>query len=327
MVISNLGYWPYSLALKYTILLSKLYNLKVQIWARNSYKLKALEPGYSDLDITISIEKNCNRKRLYSFMYLYKKTQKFFSIFGEINIYNEDVIQFLLKNHNSFELMRDPTLCINFNFNRTPDSVEAAVFLFRNLEADLHNLQNNPKKRIKKWRSHFDMINNAIPELRLAHQIHFNEDKLLETVIFCIIYLSNTRSLMAVDELKDKLYFYFELLSKKVDFVKITYLMNADSWFAIWKSFRDIEANVIINNFSDKKIQFFICQLKWEVCGVLTQINSKTAADAAIVHFNKITLAVQRINHLYSSEEIKTVLININEAIFIAKKIQKLPIL
>lgn len=318
--LSKLGHWPYFFALEFIILVSKFFNLDAEIWARNSYKLKALEPGYSDLDITIKIEKIGNTRRLQSFFNFYTKMQQIFPLFGEINIYTHDTTAFLLKNHNSVELMRDPTLCVNFGFDKTADSIEAAVFLFRNLEADIHNVINNPSKRIKKWRSHINLIDKARPDLTIF-MIDFKEDHLFETIIFYIIYLCGVLSPLEMNELKDKLYLYFELLNKRVDFINVTYLINNDSWFAALRSYRDIGTNFSANNFSDKQMQFLVRQLKWEVCGVLTQIKSKKTANQAAAHFSKIISAVHMISYQISTDEARKLLITVNEALAIAKKI------
>lgn len=320
-LFSKLGQGPYWLAVKFLIFSSKLFGLGDGVWARNSYKLKALEPGFSDIDITICLTNSKNTTRLGLFLSFYAGIKKLFPFFGEVNVYRPSMMGFLLENHNGFELMRDPVLCEKFNLDRTKDPVEAAVFLFRQLEADIYNLQNYPEKRIKKWESHINMINKALPELKLKEHIPFNKNKLIETATFSIIFLNNIWDPFEVEELKEKLYFYFELVSKGVDFERLQYLMNKDSWFISWKSFRNLDEEKATNILSDKQLAFLIRQIRWEVSGVLTQIKSKKEALTATGHFNKTIGAVKKITRLRDSEEAQVLLGKINEAIMLLKTI------
>ena len=319
--ISKLGRPPYSCSLKLLRLASKIFNLNAEVWPRNSYVLNALEPGYSDLDITLYIKTPADANRLEAFVLAYNKIKNFFPLLGEINIYMASAVEYILKNHNGFELMRDPILCARHKISRAPDPLDAAVFLFRQLETDIQNLQKHPEKRIKKWRSHIEMIDRTISEYKLTDHVPFKEDKLIETISYSIIKLNDIWDPKEVEELKEKLYFYFEMKSKNIDFTKAAYLIKTDAWFTVCAAFRNTNADVATNNFTDKQIKFLIRQLQWEVCGVLTQISSIKTAIMANKYFEKITATLQSISYISGSAEIRNLQADISEAATIAKSL------
>lgn len=321
-IIAIFGRAPYTLMANAMGVLVKAIGVKADIWPRNSYALRTLEPGYSDLDFTLYLKNNNNTKGLKNFTHLYQKLNKIIPLLGEINIYTPSTIEFIAQKHNGLELARDPKLCQIADVKKNISAAEASVFLFRMMELDIHNLKERPERRVKKWKAHIEAVDQLMTEYKLTDFVPFKADKLIETGIYSIIKLNDIWDPFEVNDLKDKLECYFELVNKKVEVNKIKFLIDSDAWFSVWFSRCQGSLEPAPRKLSEKQINFFKQIILWEVCGVLTQINSKESVFAAVAHFEKLAREVQRIAYLQASEAVMNLIEKINEASTRAKKIK-----
>ncbi|WP_417335320.1 hypothetical protein [Halobacteriovorax marinus] len=145
---------PYILAKFLTI--SFLSVGDARVWIRNSYYLKTLIVGVSDLDISVQFNKKPSRQIIGKLKTRYKILRYLFPFLGEMNLYiqeDEDLLQIF----NRYEMKRDPVLGEKVN-EAEEEEFQKITFLVRMLESDKENLKNCPEIRQKKWKSHLEEL-------------------------------------------------------------------------------------------------------------------------------------------------------------------------
>lgn len=319
-LLSLFGYWPYALSLVFLRFIIICTRSQIEIWPRNSYQMKTLEPGYSDLDLTLFVKDGASVASSHRFFYIYKILQKVLPFLGELNVYNKDLALFVSTHHNYFELSRDPIFFQKFHVQKKPDFYEGAVFLFRQLEKDVHNLVIHPKKRLKKWKSHLEMINQAFPDENLLVKIPIDEEKLVQTIIAFIVHLCGCWNPIFSNEMREKLDFYLALLEKKVVFEKLNYLPKKDSWFIsfIGIKFSDLPAVGTLNN---DQVRFLVKQIEWEFCGVLSQILIQNNVEECLQHLQKILLYIEKMNFIDNHKELEELCFGMREVFPLMKEV------
>jgi len=276
-MISYLGLKPYHMTLSLVKFGASYYDSKLEIWPRNSYVFGAIEPGFSDLDLTLYVPKQCDASKAYKFLYLIDKFRKIWPLIGEVNLYFENELNFCLKHINKLELSRDKFLVKRMNYDFKFSASEAAVFLFRQLEKDVKNLARFPQRRLKKWNYHFEQVQYLLPENLKNQLLDLQHKNLVDSIVSVIVFLCGANHSIFINDLNEKLQMYFEFLIKDVDLSKLRPLVVKDPWiyvFAIHKiSFLEIAPVTL----SIAQQQILSLQIKWELWGLKTQLNEQNA--------------------------------------------------
>ncbi len=273
-------------------------RLGFQLWPRNSYVLKALEPGYSDLDLSLLQKKtNSSPQRFFS---LYRHLRRFLPLLGEVNFYTQESLALVGQKHNSFELKRDPRLLDLLGRRPKPEPFEAAVFLLRQLEKDLHNLKKRPEKRLKKWLSHYREIAAAFPELDLSGPFALDAKHLPESIAGAVIHLSQIQfysnwNPVRLRDLYDRLFFYIQLLDGGINLSTTKNFWTLDKWFIAWSPHRVVDTEAFRIKFSDDQLKFLVSQMYWEICGVLTQLESEFSRAAAATYLKHLKASTEQL--------------------------------
>lgn len=308
-MVSIAGRGPYKLIYTVIKLLLQTIGNQNQIWIRNSYILGSFEAGFSDLDLSVLISENRNtklseRNKKY-FNSIVKFFQKVWPFLGEINYYNSATVLFVSRAHNTFELQRDPQLVRINSVPRTADMFEAAVFLLRQLEKDLNNLKYQPEKRMKKWQSHFFEIDNKFPEMKFLEKVHLNPNKMLESIVSAIRFLSRCWNPVMGHDVEQKLLLYLELLQAKADFGKLQKLPEWDAWFFVWGASHFPESALGQHKLSDDQLKFYVRQMRWEICGVITQSFAQEQREQSCKHIKKLNDCIHKIAVLNDHPEMQ----------------------
>lgn len=271
---SIFGRVPYVMAWRVVQMLARFSGLSGQVWARNSFVLGPFNPGFSDIDLTLCSENPAIQLKENFFFNSYKYFRKCWPFLGEINYIRREQLSFILENHNYFELMRDPKLLGCSLKQRAPDRFSAAIFLLRQLESDLQNLNHSPLKREAKWKRHFSVIDQVFSELDFLKYVSYKPESATGSIVGAILFLSEILNPIFVDALHEKLMFQVELLSQKFDSDQLCKLSDWSSWFFIWNCHRSDFSKRHCGKLTNAQIQIFIRQVQWEYCGVLTQSGS-----------------------------------------------------
>ena len=184
----------------------------ITIWARNSFQAQNYLPGISDIDLTILFD--CSYSDAQFILKKYARLKMFFPILGESNVYWQKAITQFLPASNFFELSRDPILAqqyIKRTISTEQVTVQAFVFLLRQLDADYEKLSINAHVRQHKWKNLLHLISAQFPALGCSNEqidvnflidlmnrfvpsapkddLHslFNKNQSPQTLIFCAL--------------------------------------------------------------------------------------------------------------------------------------------
>lgn len=137
-----------------------------EVWHRNSLRLGTYQPLVSDIDISLYLTDVLPSNQAQQIKITAQKIKSFFPILGEINLYSNLDREILRSSFNQFEMQRDPELMRRLGFEASTDEhslkPQRAVFLFKMLFFDIHNVRAYPQARLKKWQYHLGR--NVDPE-------------------------------------------------------------------------------------------------------------------------------------------------------------------
>ena len=300
-LLSVLGYLPYQCVLFAARTSVKFAEEPAQIWARNSFALKTLEPGFSDLDLTLVFANEVSFSKISSFLKKADLFRSFCPILGEINTYRKIPGQDFFKHHNFFELIRDPVLLENAKIERNAQTIEAAVFLLRQLEKDIAQIKLFPERRIKKWASHFLTIDQHLPHLKLSQE-QLQPSTLQTSIQKAILKILGTTNEIVYSEVNEKLELYLELVRCGVEIGKTRGLMVNNSWWFLFSLTKTAAMQIPPIQLSPIQLQFFLKQITWEVCGCISQITLENRAQT-IEHFENLINLLNRQSAVQISPE------------------------
>lgn len=312
-LLSKAGREPYRFVINALSFLVKKTRIKVVLWPRNSYVLGSLEPGYSDIDLTLCFNEKVSFKTMSHFYQAADGLRKICPIIGELNMYRGLPGNVFLQHHNFFELSRDPQLLHAVEFHRAPSCEEAAVFLLRQLEKDIVQLQSFPEKRIKKWKSHFDQIDLKIPHLELNKKFLLTPEKILFSIQYAIIHCLGITNPIVQSDVYDKLDFYLELIRCRANFYKARSLLSQNAWWICFSPMQRIISEIPPLPMDLTQTKMFVSQVRWEICGCLTQVHELTRENFK-THIDNIRKTVQKYQLQIHSEELQSLDDLFNEA-------------
>jgi hypothetical protein len=231
------------------------------------------------------------------------KIRNFYPLLGEINSYYETELDETLVNVNSFELNRDKFLLERINYVEKLTRIEAAVFLFRQLEKDIKNFIVRPRKRVRKWRYHFRQIQASLPDSELPYLPDLKQVNIVDSIISTIVFLCGPNSAVVVNALTDKLHMYFEFLAKDIDFSKLGPLLARDPWLFVFCIHRTAYLEVSPFTLNEVQRSILSLQIKWELWGLKTQVVDNHSAHEFVKHtqnlFQKLKM---QSSHQWSEE-------------------------
>jgi hypothetical protein len=273
-------------------------GLGFHLWPRNSYVLGSLEPGYSDLDLSLLQRGRGSRTELFFSIYGFFK--RVWPLLGEVNFYTPESLSLIEGQHNSFELRRDPLLLKRLNKTLKPEPIEAAIFLLRQLEKDLHNLKKRPQKRLKKWRSHYQEIKSSFPESDLSGALVLDAGRITESVAGAVVNLIQVQfysnwNPVRLREMNQRLFFYIQLLEGGIDLSAAKNFWTLEKWFIAWSPHKVVDAETFRVKFSDDQLRFLVGQMKWEICGVLSQLESEFSRSEAADYFGRLKASAEQL--------------------------------
>lgn len=227
---------------------------ELQVTYRNSVYYGYFVCGQSDLDLTISTKLTVENHLVLvtTFFHRYKILKKFFPYIGEVNIYDDNLDEFI-GFANCYEIDRDPYLRdLGENIK---DQANTIVYLLRMLFSDLANLRSKIELRNKKWNYHLKQIVGphyvskkitSIKDLQkdLVDQITIPEYKML------------LLSLNERDSLSDKQVF----------------LLSPTEWIIKNHIKENYERSIKEFHFTLIEIDLYFAHLNWEVFGLYSQI-------------------------------------------------------
>lgn len=251
--LRSVFYFPYFVAEKVTCYTLSLVGARV--WIRNSYYLKTLVVGISDLDISVQFPVNPTVRQVSRIKKYHRNLKKIFPFLGEMNIYiksDENLIQAF----NTLELNRDPYLKNVHSRNNSGTHYERITFILRMFESDRVNLSICPKYRQKKWLSHFKAI---------------GEDKLEVIEAKDIINFLSSAVSKESSKYKEGLESFLESGEFNFSSSRETILLFPHRW-AVWVNVNGgIEEGIkkLGLNLDERKI--IQEMIKWELMGLYTQ--------------------------------------------------------
>jgi len=284
-----LEHLPYSLAIlpyHFCFYLAKfaLKGPEVKIWARNSYALKRLSPGQSDIDLTFIFLKNTSAEKIKSTLNKLKKLRFFFPILGEVNSYKENEILSFLPFLNFFEVERDQKLKHFFKKKSSKSTFEEAiVYMLRMLKADQKNLLNAPQKREKKWRYHCEQVN--IPyatyplESIITHLLSRSTLILSHKILIVFFKIDETHE-------KEVDTFYSHLdIKEKCTFI----LLFPLRWIVVTLRNHEFENDMsLVKDFTTSERQLLFCNISWEIWGIYSQYHDLALTHDLVAHLENI---------------------------------------
>ena len=287
------GTLPYKVTLFFVQTFAKVIDPHCRIWARNSFALGYLEPGYSDLDITLY--SGTANPRTFALIKTLATLRKMWPLLGEVNYYNDGKIQQLLLVANFFEMNRDPMLQKKMNSQRQPTTVEAAVFLLRQLERDVRQLSKFPDKRVKKWKFHTEQIIETFPSLGLSKSF-FDQTKVKDSVLTLILELCEVRNPVFFRESRQALEFYLELVETDFKFYKLSPSGFSSNWFFCFALPHLTVDQVWPQKLNSVQIAFLEGQKKWEQCGMLSQTIDDSSKNSFIKHLENMDQVIRKLS-------------------------------
>lgn len=282
------GKFPYKII--HWLILRVFYDEKlgIRVWSRNSFELNYLEPGFSDLDLTVFCDNSENKDAAYKTLKRIENLKRFIPLIGEVNFYLASEIHKYEKHFNFFELARDPQLVAKLSITSKNILIEAIVFILKQLEGDIEMLHKCQEKRIKKWTFIYNLINQNIQEAELSKRIPFDGKKIKETMTCIILHLMKIFDHVEFHKQFSKLNFYFEMRLKKIELYKIPDIFLEDPLLYVL-IFDKINGQTIVPKSLD---QFHIGIIKekvdWEISGNNSQKKCEKFSQQQVNHLRSI---------------------------------------
>jgi hypothetical protein len=325
------------MALRGVRILAVISGVDCAVWPRNSFVTEALEPGFSDIDLTVFYQSSLLDQNRERFLSRVNQFRRFWPFLGEINFYSAEVSEFSYKFHNSFELLRDPELVARCSrkldqtmqlkqpeqttqpklgeSKRSPDLIEGSVFLLRQLEQDLNNLTEIPKKRLKKWLRHYDDLYHALSGAGFGRKTEFKSFVCIDEVIETIVTTAKCWNPVMIRDLSEKLTFHLHLQRHRVNCLSLGLLFKMDAWFFVWNAQRLGGRYVEPLIFNEGQVRFLIYQMRWEICGILCQAFTVRQKQEARVYLSDLLLMVKQVDQRRDHPDFPELFIQFEEAL------------
>jgi len=283
------GEAPYQMSFAFCKILAAIFIPKAELKARNSFALGYLQPGFSDLDLSLFLPVKFSKFGLRLFLQAHSFARRLLPLFGEMNVYSADSIALLSRLHNPFELKRNPALA---HTGRQVQTAHAAAFVLRQLKSDYHNLKKNPEYRMKKWLYHWRQINQSL-NLEFTHTPPGNSSELKDWILAFAVELSGIHNPVLHKDMTQQLEFFLELTILRFDFSKAKSLFAAEPWLIAWWPQVFAQWDVKYVKLSAAQLPVFQAQIEWELAGLVTQatLNAGTLCDH-VMQLQRLTEAV-----------------------------------
>ncbi|PIK14022.1 hypothetical protein [Halobacteriovorax sp. JY17] len=278
--LRGLFYFPYFIAEK--IACYSFSQIGANVWVRNSYFLRTLVVGISDLDISIQLLEPPTTLQIKKIKAKYRLLKTFFPFLGEINIYLKRD-EAIFNVFNRLEMNRDPYLREIGSDQQIISEYQKLVFILRMFEADRENLYKYPHYRQKKWVSHFHAIGLESIDYVTADDI--------------VNYLSESiskdkRYSLALNKFLESGRYHFSISRESI----ILFPHRWAVWVNVNGGLEEEYQKLALTTEERKIIQEMI---KWEVMGLYTQIY--LIEESQNIEFYLDLL--KRMNLLISSDE------------------------
>ena len=266
---------------------------KVNIWYRNSLYFNNITPGMSDIDTDLFFAKRTTLKTQKSILKRFLILKYFIPLFSEVNIYNEDTIDFINDCINPLELQRDPHLIEIINSQpRIPSNEEKLTYIIKMLYADKNNLLFRPKLRKKKWYFHLKQLGidekvkpfdlDGILNILEKHLfVHFPQISIKKTLEQILKKKEMPSSFSSFQEKKD----CFLLFPNKL----IPHIIFSNSC-----------SHDFFSKLSKKEQTLYIEQLKWELWGLYTQYKMIKDTISLKTHLNNLAQTIDYLDKEFS---------------------------
>jgi len=228
-----------------------------QVWIRNSYYLKSLVVGLSDLDVTVAFKEKPTSLDIERLEKKYALLKKLIPFLGELNVLSWHELDFIKSIFNHYECQRDPYLSSLVNKTKNDRQFDALSFLLRMFEADLHNLKSQPHYRIKKWKSHLNPMGVEVkaplnPEIILEKISKLAQLKNSDLDSFLKSLISNEKEALSEED-------------------RLFSILFPHRW-AVWANVNGgLEELIKENNYSKQESEIILTLLRWELMGLYTQ--------------------------------------------------------
>ena len=293
-IFSYLGRWPYDGLLELIRFCAKLFDPRFEVWTRNSLQLGYFEPGYSDLDLTLYSPDS--KTSVQKFLKFYSFLRSWIPFLGEINCYNPQKLAELKVFGNLFEAQRDPLLFQKMNWGRNPTTVEAAVFLLRQFEKDVHQIEQYPERRLRKWNHHLELVRSFFPENTYLTKTELTPQNLKVSIQFFIIALCEVHNPVLREHVFKNLEFYLEAVYCDLRFYWLNASVIPDSWFYCFALPKMNEWQLNARKINPQQQDFLEFQYKWEMCGLLSQTADLESIEKYQIHLEKVRSSISKLS-------------------------------
>jgi hypothetical protein len=280
-------------------------RFKCEIWTRHSLYFNNINPGISDIDLTLIVsDDDFYPEKLIEIHQFMKKIKKILPVIGEANIYTNGLIDEYSMYFNYFELSRDPILkkrCRkkeNRNFQ-----TEGLVFFLRGLYSDIEKIKEFNKLRLKKWKFFEKLIKTKIPKGFLdINDTNFNADLLVTQFHKAF----NDKIHVDLDELnsifsnKNEIYVLSDSELFRKLFPHRWLYTDKETYFKY--SFKEDKKLYQSDTEEEKKIIYQ--QIAWEFSGVLSQVGSVSNIEDIVFHMSKLVEILDEISINSSNNEL-----------------------
>ncbi len=275
-----------------------LQNGQARIWARNSYALKRLNPGISDIDVTFLFKAPYSNKEIKRKISHFQKWRKYFPLWGELNSYKEDELKVFAPYFNPYERQRDLKLQENLKYKFDNPSLENKfVYILRMLKADAHNLKKHPELRKKKWIYHFQQV--GIP-----YSIQLLEPIISELILPLNLSLNVQifKDFLTVDENSEQEVdqFYLPLSSnERASFILIFPLR----WLVVSLRNHQFDQDLtLVKAFNTNEQKLLLEHLRWELMGIYSQYHQMALDGDLSKHIANIKRVLENLSHEEASQ-------------------------
>ncbi|MCY4523424.1 MAG: hypothetical protein OXB84_01665 [Halobacteriovoraceae bacterium] len=264
----------------------------VDIWYRHSLYFNNITPGLSDIDTDLFFLNKTNfklqKKTLKRFLIL----KKYIPLLSEVNIYEEDTVDFIRDCINPLELQRDPLLLKKINIPlKKPSMEEKLIFTIKMLYSDRKNLLLYPNLRKKKWNFHFKQldINDNIKNLNLTKILN-----ILDRHVFSHFPQIAIKEILEQYLKKDQIPSSFSSIDKKRSY----FLLFPNQFYS--HEFSDSFLKEIFSKMDGHNQKIYIEPIKWELWGLYTQYKIIGNKFPLIPHLKRLSKTIDYLNNDYS---------------------------
>lgn len=288
---------PYDFAFRFVQ--SSFQDLDIELWSRNSHALKTLNPGASDLDITVYAN-NSSPEIINSFFKRFTQIKRYIPFLGEINWIDAGEIKNFVPFLNPYEADRDLELKTKFNYRTKKSQAYKICFFLRCLASDTYGIRTDYNSRKRKWNGHLEDLGFSAQRDSFVTPdaiFHFLEQKLLLENIPS--YKEGFLGKLIQNYHQDiNSWNRFYSSTEVRDFM----ILAPNRWLGATLHYQNMDQDLImINKFTSLEKELFISHLEWEIWGLFTQyhqISDKPGLQSHLENFLKVCHALDEAPHL-----------------------------